>query len=74
METVYRLKTNIGYEEDGRGHTGYGVEVMNSKNSMIAAVEDVFLDMAKAAAFIALCNTVKLNPIHLSDVIQDMME
>jgi len=74
METVYGLRTNIVYDDDGRTHIGYGIEVLNGENAKVTVVDDVFLDMAKAVTFIALCNTVKLNPIHLTDVIEDMLE
>jgi len=74
METVYGLRTNIVYDDDGRTHIGYGIEVLNGANAKITVVEDVFLDMSKAVMFIDLCNTLKLSPIHLTDVIEDMLE
>jgi len=47
---------------------------LNGENAKVTVIEDVFLDMAEAVTFISLCNTVKLNPIHLTDVIEDMLE
>jgi len=74
MEMVYGLRTKIVHDDDGRMHIGYGIEVLNGENAKVTVIEDVFLDMAEAVTFISLCNTVKLNPIHLTDVIEDMLE
>ena len=58
MEMVYGLRTKIVHDDDGRMHIGYGIEVLNGENAKVTVIEDVFLDMAKAVTFIALCNTI----------------
>jgi len=74
VEITAPIRAFASYDDDGRTHIGYGIEVLNGANAKITVVEDVFLDMSKAVMFIDLCNTLKLSPIHLTDVIEDMLE
>lgn len=71
MEYTYRLKEDITFDEEGKKHTSYGIEALDNCGNQLKSVSDIFLDRKKAEDFINLCNTEKLDIIHLMDTIED---
>ena len=65
----YRLKTDTVHDEHGIPHTVYGI---NAPTEQIA-VSDIFYHKAEAKAFIKKCNKLDLSPLHLPDVIDDLL-
>lgn len=73
MEYIYRTRSDVIYDEDGKKYTVYGIEAITSKNNVITSVSDIFFDEADAQAFVKRCNNNKLSLIHLYDVIEDIL-
>ena len=70
---TYRVHTDIVFDELGKSHTAYGIELLLGENNAVL-VKDVFFDRDKAYTLVALCNNLALSPIHLMDVIEDAIE
>jgi len=73
MEYVYRVRSDVIIDDDGKKHTVYGIDAMTCQNIIITAVSDIFFDEEDAQAFVELCNNKKLSLIHLPDVIEDIL-
>ena len=56
-------------DDCGNSHTVYGIETINKTIS----VPDIFTDESTASHFVALCNELDLSPIHIHDVIDDLL-
>lgn len=74
MKITYRLRTDSVCDEDGILHTVYGIEAFARNKHRVTYIADIFFDKQKAEDFIGLCNDLKLSLIHLSDVIEDVLE
>lgn len=51
--------------------TVYGIDVIDSYGQVVQSVSDIFISKDKAEKFIAVCNSLKLSLVHLTDVIYD---
>lgn len=72
----YRVIEETLYHEDLGQYTAYGISaysVEDGETKLLAHISDVFLDMQKAEQFASLCNRLALDPIHLPDVVADML-
>ena len=56
-------------DEENITRTVYGIDLPSENIS----VKDVFCNRKEAEAFIKLCNDLDLSPLHLHDVIQDVL-
>ncbi len=65
----YILRSDTVFDEQGIRHTVYGVNVPTEQIS----VADVFYHKAEAKDFIRKCNELDLSPLHLPDVIDDIL-
>ncbi len=74
MNYTYKLRTDTIFDEDGCSHIVYGIDVVNSDNSIKQSVPDIFFDLDKATRFVHTCNKLKLEYIHLFDVIEDILD
>ncbi len=59
-------------DENGVKHTVYGMEV-HQNGRVMRAIADIFFDKKRALHFVELCNRLQLDPIHLDDVIEDIL-
>ena len=57
---------------EGKSYIAYGILVL-SDNIPVRYIPDVFLDKNYAVKYIALFNDLRLSPIHLDDVIDDIV-
>lgn len=57
---------------EGKSYIAYGILVL-SDNTPVRYIPDVFLDKNYAVKYISLFNDLKLSPIHLNDVIDDIV-
>ena len=73
MEYIYRTRSDVIFDEDGKKHIVYGIEAMTHQNIVITSVSDIFFNERDAQAFVELCNNKKLSLIHLPDVIEDIL-
>lgn len=65
----YKIRTETILDDCGIPHTVYGIEMISQNVS----ISDVFTDESAASRFVALCNDLDLSPIHLRDVIDDLL-
>lgn len=65
----YTLRNDKILDEQGTPHTVYGVNVPTEQ----IAVKDLFYHKAEAKAFVKKCNELDLSPLHLPDVIDDIL-
>ncbi len=55
-------------------YTAYGVCVfIEETKTVIESFSDVFLEKEEAENFVNMCNISRLDPIHLREVIEDMI-
>lgn len=66
---TYQLRSDTTIDDEGISHTVYGIDLPSENIS----VKDVFCNRKEAEAFIKLCNDLDLSPLHLHDVIQDVL-
>ncbi len=64
-------KENITIEDSGM-HTVYGIELWQD-GKLIRTVRDVFCNKATAEHYIALFNKFELSPMHLDDIIEEII-
>lgn len=67
------MRTDIALDEDGESHTVFGIDALDCFGQVIKSVPDIFFDRGKAESFIDLCNSQKLEFVHLMDVIYDIL-
>ena len=70
MEYTYKLRVDVIFDEDSIAHTVYGIELFKNGVEVIA-IPDIFTDKSSAKKLVKLCNSCKLSPLHLMDVIED---
>ena len=64
------------YHEDIGEYTSYGIQGIYATYGVykeVAFVSDVVCDRKKTAEIAALCTRLQLSPIHLIDVVEDMI-
>ena len=69
MIEFYTMKESLCSEDVG-SFTTYGIGVCEN-HQHLEYISDVFLDQQKAEQFVVLCNRLQLDPLHLSDVVED---
>lgn len=72
MEAVYTLRKDVIAGEDNRDTIAYGINIFDFSGELSEIVPGVFEDKAKAKEFITLCNSEKLETIHLRDALSDL--
>ena len=73
MLYLYKLREDEVYDEESVVHTAWGVTVSDAHGEVLRSIGDVFLDKKRAEAFVEKCNKSQLSPIHLLDVIEDVL-
>ena len=73
MTIRYILRTDTVTDEDNQRHTVYGITALDGRGAEISSFHDIFFDKRKAEDFIELCNSEKLELIHLADVVEDIL-
>lgn len=53
-------------------HSAYAI-VATVNDTITSYIPDVFSDKAQAQDFVALCNEMALDPVHLADVVVDIL-
>ncbi|MDO4302146.1 MAG: DUF6514 family protein [Clostridia bacterium] len=57
---------------EGISYNTYGIIVLFN-NKPIRYISDIFLNENEIESFVSLCNELKLSPIHLDEVIDDII-
>lgn len=73
MKHTYRVKAEEICDEEGGSHTVFGIAAVNAQGGTDASFSDVFTDKDEVTRFVDLCNRLELNLIHLSDVVEDVL-
>lgn len=75
MNITYLLRTDQLTNMENETYITYGIDAFteepNGTRHPFHSVNDIFLDHKKCAKLISICNTLKLDPIHLFYVIED---
>ena len=63
------------YTVDNQTHIGYGISLIKRGiiPADIASIHDISTDKSEIVRFIALCNELELDPIHLYDAVDDLL-
>ena len=70
----YRTRTDRYTDEDDTIILVYGIEVYeNDATAPIMVLKDVFTRQSQAEELAELCNRLELDPIHLTDVVEDLL-
>lgn len=59
--------------EDAGLCTSYGIQVLDEAGNEVVRYADVSSDEATVVALCARCNAAELSPIHLPEVIEDVL-
>ena len=73
MNVRYILRTDTVTDEDNTQHTVYGITALNENSETVDTYPDVFFDKKKAENFVTLCNTEKLELLHLADAVENIL-
>lgn len=73
MSIKYILRCDTVTDEEKREHTVYGITALNGRGIEAATFPDIFFDKQKAEDFVELCNSEKLELIHLADAVEDVL-
>lgn len=68
MKPAYKLRTDTVRSELGQPVTVYGITLDGS-----LSIPDIFTSRPAAEEFIKLCNRLELSPIHIYEVIDDLL-
>lgn len=66
------------YALNGHERISYGIAIyadaeLDGTATVISAIHDVTSDKSRLAALVQQCNLLALSPIHLEDVIEDLL-
>ena len=68
----YVIRQDVVADEEGTEYTVWGVDLFEN-GALLESVPDVFFEREKAEYYIGLFNELELDPIHLYDVIEDIL-
>ena len=66
---MYQVTQDLFSDENDQTYTAFGIEYPEED----LYIPDVFLDRERAEEFVALCNKLDLNPLHIFDVLEDIL-
>ena len=72
MRAEYELLEEQFTDPESGVYTAYGV-VVKIDGQIFCSISDVFLDLAFAEQMISMCNKQNLSPVHLDDLIEDIL-
>lgn len=73
MNISYILHTDTVTDEEDQLYIVYGISAIDGKGAKQVSFADIFFSKRKAQEFVNLCNSEKLELIHLADVIDDIL-
>lgn len=73
MSFRYCVRTDVVVNEEGEAVTVFGVDCIDSNGKRRASVPDICTERLRIQSFLDLINMHDLSPIHLLDVIEDML-
>ena len=73
MEAVYTLRKDVISNEQNKDFISYGINVFNLNGELTEIVPGAFDDKQKASEFITLCNSEKVESVHLQNILDDFL-
>lgn len=74
IQYTYRLREDTCADDDGTLVKVYGIEVYDRQSSApLLTYANLFTRRNQAEELIDLCNRLELDPIHLTDVVEDAL-
>lgn len=58
---------------DSKTYVGYGISVIDTRSGKCTLFHDISVNKNDIANLVSLCNELKLDPIHIRDVIDDFL-
>ncbi len=74
MVYIYRFVEQHLYNEYIGYYRSYGVEISDENYNIIRIIDDVSVDKEAISSLVSLCNQLKLDVIHIDDVIDDFLK
>ena len=68
MTQPYKIREDVTYDDLGKSHTVYGITLDGT-----LSIPDIFTSRPAAEEFIKLCNRLELSPLHVYEVIDDLL-
>ena len=72
FQYVYTLVESV-FEAEGHTYKGYGICVRNKETNEALTYHDVSVNKCEIERLAMLCNKLQLDPIHIEDVIDDLL-
>lgn len=66
---MYKVTQDLVTNENDQTYTAFGIEYPEED----LYIPDVFFDRERAEEFVALCNKLDLTPLHIFDVLEDIL-
>ena len=66
---MYKIKEKLVTNDNNQTYTSFGIEYPEEN----LYIPDIFSDRKCAEDFIALCNRLDLSPVHIFDVLEDIL-
>ena len=71
---TYKLRKDNLFHQDIGNYSSYGIDAVDKKSGIpIRSILDVSLEKEPLEKLIFLCNKLRLNIIHLDDVVEDFL-
>ena len=68
MKSTYSVRSDTFTDDQNQQHTVYGLDILGADS-----IPNIFTTKAEAEQFSSLCNRLDLSPIHIHDVIDDIL-
>ena len=69
MNEPYKIREDTIFDDSGTLVTVYGLDILDHGIS----IPDIFTSRSAAEAFIKLCNQLDISPVHIMEVIEDIL-
>ena len=70
---IYEAISSKHFSPETGAYVSFGISARNSENGQVSYVPDVFLQEQEALAFAERMQQLQVEPIHLMEVIEDML-
>ena len=68
MKNTYSVRTDVIKDDQNTTNIVYGLNIIGSD-----PIPNIFTSRSEAARFSSICNRLDLSPIHIHDVIDDLL-
>ena len=64
---IYKTRSDTVLDDEGSPRTVYGIDLPTE------SIPDIFCSQKEAEDFANLCNSLDLSPLHIQEVIEDLL-